>query len=61
MAVENGDPINLEKAIAFWSDNCAAFSIAVTQALILLLVPLKVSVDVKAACIIVCFIIMDDR
>ena len=55
LADDNGDPISLEKVrhIAFWPDIYAAFFIASIKALNLLFVPLNVSTDVKAACIIV--------
>ena len=60
-AVEGGEPVNLERAIhiAFWPDICAAILLDFIQASNLLFVPLKISMDARAACIMVCSIMMD--
>ena len=62
LAVKSREPIYLEKAvhIALWPKICTAFSKNSIQASNLLFVPLNVSIDESPACIMVCFIMMDD-
>ena len=62
LADDSGEPVNLESVIhtAIRPDICAAFSMDSFQSSDLLFVPLKVSMDVSAAHLMVCCIIMDD-